>query len=139
MTFDPRTGISGDAALSTLAEQWRSDAHVLQRRGAGVQAVVLEGCADELDSALSAWQNEALTLKLAAEESGYTEESLRRMVREGTLPAQRNSGRRSHIRVRRSDLPKKPRQRPHTPKREQSYNVDEDARDIAQRLGGLHA
>ena len=120
----------------SLVNRWRVEAATLRRRGAPQQAEALESCAEELEAALREHELEALTLQEAAEESGYSEEHLRRMVRDGTLPAQRNGGTRSHIRISRKDLPKKPGKRPSSNgNRSEGYNVDEDARDIAQRIG----
>ena len=63
-----------------------------------------ERCANELDAAVVKWQNEELTIKQAAEESGYDEEVLRRAVRDGRIP---NAGRKGSPKIRRADLPRK--------------------------------
>jgi excisionase family DNA binding protein len=128
--------------VASLVTRWRNDATTLRRHGALHQAAVLEGCADELEQKLQGVRDELLTVEEAAVESGYNAESLRRMVRSGKLPSERNIGQRTHIRIRRRDLPRKPRNpRNHTadsrrPGKE--YNPEEDARDIAKRLGGLN-
>ena len=123
-------------AAADLTAHWRTDATTLRRRGAEPQATTLETCAEELEAALREHELEALTLQEAAGESGYSAEHLRRRVRDGTIPAQRNGGTRSHIRISRKDLPKKPGKRPSSDgNRSEGYNVDEDARDIAQRIG----
>jgi hypothetical protein len=49
------------------------------------------------------------TVEEAAAESGYSEEHLRRLAREGGLPVERNGGSKSKIKVRRGDLPTKQR------------------------------
>lgn len=125
--------------VASLVTRWRNDATTLRRHGAVDQAVVLEGCADELEHELRGLEDELLTIDAAAAEGGYSKESLRRMVRSGQLPSERNIGHRSRIRIRRRDLPRKPRKRTgdsQYPRRE--YNPEEDARDIAKRLGGLN-
>lgn len=88
-----------------LVAEWRRDAAVLRRRGAEAAAVALEGCADELEHALTAGDAEALTLPEAAAVSGYSPAHLRRLIVEGAL---RNVAPSGPARVRRGDLPRKP-------------------------------
>jgi len=91
---------------SSLPQLWRHEAAVLRRRGAAGQAEALESCADELE----AWERqralEGLTLEEAERESGYTYSALEKMVRRGELE---NVGEKGRPRVRRGDLPRKPR------------------------------
>ena len=113
-----------------LSEQQR-------RLGAEAQAAVLEYCADELEACWDRFAAEELTVVEAAKESGYSEEHLRRLVRDGRLTARRGARPKSHLRIRRSDLPRKPAKRPE--KRDavpstDGYDPEEDARDIAQLL-----
>lgn len=126
-------------SLADLTLRWREEAKVLRRRGAVAQGEVLEGCAAELEEAVTACEDEVLTVAEAADDTGYSEETVRRWVRSGQLPAERNSGTRSHIRLRRGDLPRKPRPVGRTGGTNSDvstdYNPEEDARDIAQRLG----
>ncbi len=89
----------------SLVSQWRVVAETLRRRGATAQAVVLESCAEELEAALWEHEQATLTLKEAAEESGYSVQHLRRLVTQGLLTDVAES---SQIRVRRGDLPRKP-------------------------------
>ena len=127
-------------SLTDLATHWRTEAATLRQRGAPQQAEALESSADELESALRAAGQETLSLPEAAAESGYSEEHLRRLVRGGALPANRNEGERTHIRLRRADLPRKPRKRSQSRENgTERYTVDKDARDIAQQLGGFSA
>ena len=101
--------------------------------------MVLESCADDLESALQKQHDELLSIKEAAAESGYSEETLRRRVRKGEIAAERSNGKNSHPKLRRGDLPTKPiRHDPASPSHI-AYNPEEDARDIAQRLGGNYA
>ncbi len=102
-------------------------------------ATLLESCADELERELDRWENELLSIKEAAAESGYSEETLRRKARKGELPAERSNGNRSHLKLRRGDLPTKTMRRNAASYSHVPYNPEEDARDIAQRLGGNYA
>ena len=92
-----------------LAEQWRTEAETLRKRGATAQAVVLESCADEMERALRERDNELLNLMEAAQLSGYSSEHLGRMVRDGKIP---NAGRPGAPRIRLGDIPRKARQLP---------------------------
>jgi hypothetical protein len=91
---------------SSLPEQWRQEAALFRRRGAGAQAETLESCAAELE----AWEHqralETLTLEEAEQESGYSYSALEKMVRRGELE---NVGEKGKPRVRRGDLPRKVR------------------------------
>lgn len=64
-----------------------------------------EACADELEKALAAEEQQPLTLRQAANLSGYSVDHLGRLVREGKIP---NAGRPNAPRVRRADVPNKP-------------------------------
>jgi hypothetical protein len=93
-----------------LIQEWRKRADQYEGDGAMVfAAAILCRVADELESSLLSWQNEELSIREAAEESGYSQERLREMVREGKLPDARSQGSRASIKVRRGDLPKKAR------------------------------
>jgi excisionase family DNA binding protein len=93
-----------------LIQEWRKRAVQYKRDGAMVSAaMILCRVADELETSLLLWQNEELTIREAAEESGYSHERLREMVREGKLPDARPQGSRVSIKVRRRDLPRKAR------------------------------
>ncbi len=93
-------------SLSELAERWRAEAALLHHRGAEAQAAVLDQCAAELEEAVRESQLEALTLREAEEESGYSYSALQKMVTKGEL---QNVGDRHRPRVRRRDLPRKVR------------------------------
>lgn len=122
--------------LNALPARWREEAERLRALEAHGQAAAFEQAARELEAAIAARANETLTIREAAAESGYSEEHLRRLVRQGDLPVVRNAGPRSRIRVRRGDLPAKPgRDGRHDPERV-AYDPDEDARSIAKIMGG---
>lgn len=89
-----------------LAESWRTDAETLSRHGADSLARICRTHADELEAALRGAAEETLDLGAAARESGYSRDRLRHMIAAGELP---NAGRKGAPRVRRADLPRKPR------------------------------
>ncbi len=118
-----------------LAEKWRALAAQQRQLGAEGQACTFEHCARELNAALKSVAHEELTIAEAAAESGYSEEQLRRLVRNDKLQAQPRAGPRSHLRIRRRDLPKRPKKRESSPSTCASgYDPEEDARSIAQLL-----
>ena len=128
-------GRAGHAAdFGALAARWRKEAERLRTLEAHGQAAALEQAAQELDAAAAAWALEPLTISEAAAESGYSEEHLRRLAREGELPAHRNGGPKSRIKVRRGDLPTKRRKDGRGKLERVTYDPDEDARSIAQLL-----
>lgn len=92
-------------AVSALVTQWRTEAKLLERRGAVSQAAVLLSCAQELEVGIRQLDDEVLTLTAAARETGFSREHLGRLVRNGTIP---NAGRPNAPRIRRGDLPRKP-------------------------------
>ncbi len=94
-------------SLRDLGKEWHADAAVLRRRGATEQAEVLETCAEELELRVDCWLNEVLPISEAAVESGYSEDHLRTLVRDGRVRAHRRNGT-GRILIRRSDLPRRP-------------------------------
>ena len=91
--------------LSNLPDQWRALAAQQRRFGAEPQARILEHCADELWRTLQHDQDEPLSLREAAEESGYSADHLARLIREGKV---HNAGRKARPRIRRRELPVRP-------------------------------
>lgn len=89
-----------------LPATWRTEAGVLARYGDSRGAEILNGVAATLEHALAAEGNELLDLAAGSQESGYSVDRLRHMVAEGVVP---NAGRKGAPRVRRADLPAKPR------------------------------
>lgn len=94
--------------LATLAARWRDEADTLRAYGADRLATATERHAEEVEVALRRWWQEELTVADAAQESGYSAERLRELVREGKIPDPRPEGSRAEIRIRRCDLPRKP-------------------------------
>jgi hypothetical protein len=89
--------------LAALAERWRGRAAELRRYAPDV-ANAFEDAAAEMEAFLTAVTNELLGLRAAAQESGYTVDHLRRLIREGQIA---NAGRPHSPRIRRGDLPRK--------------------------------
>lgn len=104
--------------LSGLPASWREKADDLDALAAAAQATSLRWCASQLETALAAAADEALTLEQAATESGYSPERLRKLIADGTIP---QAGRKHAPRVKRGDLPSRAR-RPAS-----AYSADEDA------------
>lgn len=90
--------------LHSLAASWRSEAELFRRRGLGECARLMESVAQDLEDGLQEWELEALSLEVAAEESGYSYSSLQQKVARGDLP---NAGGKGSPRIRRCDLPQK--------------------------------
>jgi excisionase family DNA binding protein len=96
------------AVLEAVPREWRVEVEMLRHRGADAQARALESCAEDLEAALRGWTTEELTIAEAAEESGYSADHLRELVRTGHLPDQRPQGSKGRMRISRSDLPRRP-------------------------------
>lgn len=94
---------------SDLPSEWRSEAEHLRKYGVTEAAQTLEYCATELEEAWRIWLTEPLTVAEAATETGYSEDHLRQLVRDGKLPDGRPLGSQGQILLRRCDLPRKAR------------------------------
>lgn len=91
--------------LTGLADRWREEADTLREYGAERLATAAERHAEQLKRAHEAYRNEPLTPAEAAEETGYTADHIRRLIRDGKLPTAGDS---SPVQVRRAHLPRKP-------------------------------
>lgn len=91
---------------SDLCERWRQQAAQLLDLKADGQAAAILRCASELQEAWTAWELEPLTLKEAEAESGYSYSALQHMVADGRIE---NVGTKQRPRIRRADLPRRPR------------------------------
>ncbi len=120
--------VSSPAAL--IAE-WRELAEILRAEGCPEVAAARERCASELETALRKHDSEALSVKQAASESGYSAEYLRRVLRES--PAL-NVGRPRKPLILRRDLPRRVTSTlvGSGPK---PYDVDADAQSLVSRQG----
>lgn len=87
-----------------LPAAWRARAEEL-RRYAPAAAEAFEECAEQLQRAQLARDNEELTLRQAAVESGFHEDALGKMVKEGRIP---NAGKKGAPKILRRHVPKKP-------------------------------
>ena len=92
--------------LQALSSRWREEAALLARYGDEKGSLICHVHADQLDAAVCDANADLLTLSQAALESGYSRSRLRHLVSDGKLP---NSGRKGNPRIRRGDLPRKPR------------------------------
>jgi hypothetical protein len=94
--------------VNPLVARWRAEADRLEKLGQQGAGLARE-YADELEQAARQWELEALTLEAAAAESGYSYSHLQRLISGGIVD---NVGRRGAPRVRRCDIPRKPRAGP---------------------------
>ena len=95
--------------VRAVVDRWRAIAAQRIRFWAGDPiAAVLLHLADELEADARAFADAEITIREAAEESGYSAAHLRDLAHKGLL---RLSDRDGVMRVRRGDLPKRPRQR----------------------------
>lgn len=90
-------------AIGTLAPAWRERAIDLDRYSPAAAAAFRE-CAADLERAVAASADATLSLKEAAEESGYSIDRVRHLVAEGAIP---NAGRKHKPLIRRGDLPRR--------------------------------
>ena len=89
-------------SLRDFTNGLRSEVGQLRHRGLSQQADVLESVANDHEQILNNWHTEALTLTQAAEESGYSYSALQQMK-------DINIGTTGTPRIRRCDIPYKPR------------------------------
>lgn len=101
---DPASAERAAVTLADLCAHWRADAAVFRRRGAEASAVLLEGCADELERAAEQASAAPVTLAEASALSGYSVAHLRRLIASGLL---RNVSADGRVRLRVGDLPRK--------------------------------
>ena len=131
-------------SLDKFLNDWRLMAAHQRALGAEAQAATLEMCTRQLEGWMRSEESRLVTISVAANMGGYSEEHLRRLVRSGELPAVQDcpGGR---IRLRARDVPRKPTvgiEKPDiSPARvaggtSGAYDPTEDARDIAQAIGG---
>jgi hypothetical protein len=114
-----------------LISKWKKDADELRHRYFDERgAQLFEEHATELAQAVAASDDQLLTLAEAAHESGYSADHLGRLVRTGSL---RNHGRRYAPRVRRGELPSKPRR---IERRAGNIDIGELFRDIIHSKRG---
>jgi hypothetical protein len=92
--------------LTGLLDRWRKEASDLRTHYFNEQASALTSRhVAELQQALEELSDVVLNLAQASRESGYSQDHLGRLLRDGTIP---NAGRTNVPRIRRGDLPIKP-------------------------------
>ena len=91
-------------SVEGLPVAWRKQAKTLRRYGGETPAVVLDRCADDLETTLQELDETTFSLVEAARESGYSPDHLGRLVRDGKIP---NAGRPGAPRIARRHLPRK--------------------------------
>ncbi len=96
--------MTATAMRCQLISRWRDEADLFRRRGLSQSADLVDSLADDLIDWLGAAGAEQVGLQRAAQLSGYSTRSLRRMVAEGKLT---NIGSRGKPRFCVSDLPRK--------------------------------
>lgn len=89
-----------------LVTRWRSDAELLEAHGATEAATTCRLHAAAVEAAIAEEAGRELTLQEAVAESGFSERRLRELISEGRIP---NAGEKGRPRIRRADLPMKPR------------------------------
>jgi hypothetical protein len=111
--------------LAAFVLEARRETDTLRDNGADQAASARMALLKKLVAAAAAWLNAELDTVTAAEETGRCEETIRRAVRDGTIPDGR-ANRKDHIRVRRGDLQKLAASQPGP------YDPRADAQDIAR-------
>jgi hypothetical protein len=101
--------MSADRFVGDFLAKLRAKCAELRAYGASDSAQACEQVAVELEADWHAWWLAGLTVGEAAAESGYSEERLREMARDGTLPHRKGDGTRGHLTISRSDLPRRPK------------------------------
>lgn len=98
-----------DAFVTAFVAALRDQAALLRGYGAGEASATCERIAADLEGAFRSWWTADLSVPEASDASGYSADRLRELVREGRIPDSRGPEVRGEIRLRRSDLPRRPR------------------------------
>jgi hypothetical protein len=93
--------------VAGFVDHLHREAVTLRSYGAEAQATTCEKNADALGAQFRAFWLAELTIPEAAKECGYAADSLREMVREGTLPHRKAKGDTGSIIIVRADLPRR--------------------------------
>ena len=118
-----RGGTTDRGSVEGLPADWRGKAKALRRYGSETAALVLDLCADDLETTIRERDETTLSLVEAARESGYSKDHLGRLVRDGKIP---NAGRPNAPRIARIHLPRKAPTEPRlaeSPRRRDVSNV----------------
>jgi hypothetical protein len=98
-----------DDFVGKFVANLKAKATELAAYGAPDSAKTCEQIATDLDADFRAWWLAGLTVGEAARESGYSEERLREMARDGILPHHKTEGTKGHLSIARCDLPRRPK------------------------------
>ncbi len=112
--------------LAAFVREALLETKTLQENGANQAATARLSLIQKLLTAATAWLDAELDTSEAARETGQCAETIRRAVRDGTLP-DRRSNPKGRYRIRRGDLQK------FATRRGRSYDPNADAQDIARR------
>jgi hypothetical protein len=119
--------------LAEFRARWAVRSDELRRLHAMVDgAKVIDAFLSDLSATLEEESDELISIRRAAELSGYSVEHLCRSVREGRIP---NSGRSHKPLIRRCDLPRKPKSLLASADAK-AYDAAADARSLMSRQGG---
>ena len=124
-----------DSLERTLADVRSKAAELRDSFGDEARARAIEWAAAQFERAVENGADEKLTLAQASARSGYSQDHLARLIREGRLP---NAGRRGSPRIRAGDLPVRPASRHQITEivvsdRSRVYDPVADARAIGNR------
>ena len=124
-----------DSLERTLADVRSKAAELRDSFGDEARARAIEWATAQFERALEDHADEKLTLAQASARSGYSQDHLARLIREGRLP---NAGRRGSPRIRAGDLPVRPASRHQITEivvsdRSRVYDPVADARAIGNR------
>jgi hypothetical protein len=100
--------VSADQFVADFVARLRGKAGDLRAYGAEGQAAACDRNAQHLEDEWRAWWLADLTVAQAAAESGYSEERLREMTRDGALPHKKGDGPKGQLLIARRDLPRRP-------------------------------
>jgi hypothetical protein len=100
--------VSAERFVTDFVARLRARAADLRAYGAEGPAQTCERAAQDLESDFRTWWLAGLSVSEAAEESGYSEDGLREMVRDGKLPAEKGAGAKGHLLIPRCHLPRRP-------------------------------
>jgi hypothetical protein len=115
-----------------LRVRWMQQRDAYERVSAHVNgARIIDAFLRDFDALERDEACDVLTLREAADRSGYSTDHLARLVRQGVIP---NAGRRYSPRIRVADLPRRPRRFDGSSRR--SYDVMSDARTLGRRRHG---
>lgn len=101
--------MTAEEFVTLFVAKLRARAVSLVVYGAVEPSKTCEQVAADLEADFRAWWLADLSVADAARESGYCEERLRQMAREGELPYKKSPGEKGHLTIARRDLPRRPK------------------------------